>query len=684
MLRSLIAAITLDAFSTYLSTHLKEIRASVTEPVTKSVTESATESANKSATESATFDPQIRRSSTRQKADYQANGLIGECRSRGLNPIEVARSLAKQISHTQLSSLQQFNQLSSLNQRTTGDAIFSKVEASGPGFLNFTISNSFLAEQIENAEQIKNGEPLKKETPQHNQTQRSNQTSEHTQTPQHDQTQRSNSRVVIDYSSPNVAKEMHVGHLRSTIIGDALARMFEFSGVEVIRQNHVGDWGTPFGMLIEHLIDSGISAKQLSTNAKDVKPNELSNFYRDARAKFESSCTFHERSKRRVVLLQSGDCESMRLWQTLRDASYSHFASVYQDLDVLLTDADIKAESSYQPQLAEMVEELQSKNLLKEDNGALCAFPAGFASRDGAPLPFIVRKADGGFGYAATDLAAIRYRATKLQAKHIVYVVGAPQSLHFSMLFAVAKQAGWLDGVEVSHAAFGSVLGVDGKMMKSREGEVAPLNELIKAAVRQVRNTAEGRAHVQSSDIHKIALSALKYADLSNDRVNDYTFDVERMTKNDGNTGPYLLYAHMRIAAIFRHANRYQHEDTNTKNAKSENKQDKQREYELQDRHKPRNKHKLQIIEPQERQLAFALLEFQHAFDTALQQLNPHLLCSYAYALARAFTHFYETCPILNEADIAVTRSRLQLCSATAAHIHLALSLLGIATVEYM
>ena len=535
MLRRLIAAITIDAFSTYLSTHLQEVCASAKSDASTDASARAATESTMSATESATFDPQIRRSSGRQKADYQANGLIGECRSRGLNPIEVARSLAKQISRTQLSSLNQFEQLSGFDQctskRTSSSAIFSKVEASGPGFLNFTISNSFLAEQIENCE------TLKKETPRHNQTPVNSRVSSHIGASANSQASQTNCRVVIDYSSPNVAKEMHVGHLRSTIIGDALARMFEFAGAEVIRQNHVGDWGTPFGMLIEHLIDSGISAQQLSTDAKDVKPNKLSNFYRDARAKFESSCTFSERSKHRVVLLQSGDCESMRLWQTLRDASYSHFANVYHDLDVLLTDADIKAESSYQPQLAEMVEELQSKNLLKEDNGALCAFPEGFTSRDGMPLPFIVRKADGGFGYAATDLAAIRYRATKLQATHIVYVVGAPQSLHFSMLFAVAKQAGWLDGVEVSHAAFGSVLGVDGKMMKSREGEVAPLNELIKAAVRQVRDTAEGRADVQQSDIHKIALSALKYADLSNDRVNDYTFDVERMTKNDGNTG---------------------------------------------------------------------------------------------------------------------------------------------------
>ena len=550
------------------------------------------------------FDPHIRRADAQQNADYQANGLIGESRRRGLNPVEVAAAVARRISD---------------------NPAIETAEASGPGFLNIRLSNSFLASCLR-----------------HHKPDADHGTSTDVKT----------KRVVIDYSAPNVAKEMHVGHLRSTIIGDALARMFEYDGAEVVRQNHIGDWGTPFGMLIEHIADLGTPVE-----ASDLKPDEMGDLYRAARAKFDDDSEFRERSRHRVVLLQGGDRWTKQVWETLCEASYTHFREVYRNLGVLLTDDDIRGESTYQPMLSDVIDELIEKNLLEESDGALCAFPSGFQTRDGSPLPFIVRKADGGYNYATTDLAAIRYRTQELCATHIVYTVGSPQSLHLSMLFAVAREAGWLEGVEVAHAAFGSMLGTDNKTLRSREGKAAPLSDLVDETVQQVNDMAADRDGVGDDEVAAIAQSALKYADLSNNRVRDYVFDPKRMASWDGNTGPYLLYAYTRVASVFRQAGR------------------------------PltgRFKGELQITQQSERQLALKLLEFDHDFDIALQQLNPHVLCTYAYSLARAFTRFYEECHILNEHSPVTTESRLELCQLTANQLRLVLSLLGIATVDHM
>ena len=547
------------------------------------------------------FDPQIRRAGPHHDADYQANGFIAESRRRGRNPVDVAASAARRIG---------------------GETMIERAYASGPGFVNMTLSDSFVASRLTDpaAETMPPPRPA---------------------------------RVVVDYSSPNVAKEMHVGHLRSTIIGDALVRMFEFDGAEVLPQNHIGDWGTPFGMLIEHLSDSAtVSAPG------DLAPAQMGDLYRAARARFDADSEFRDRSRRRVVLLQAGDRASVEAWETLRAASCAHFAQIYRDLGVLLEDGDVRGESAYQATLPEVVAELEHKNLVEESDGALCAFPAGFTARDGSPLALIVRKADGGYGYAATDLAAIRYRTQQLGATHLVYVVGSPQATHLSMVFAVARAARWLDGAQISHAAFGSVLGPDGKMLKSRDGDAAPLSGLIDAAVEQVRGVSSGRDGVADAEIAAIAVSALKYADLSTDRTHDYTFDPERMASWDGNTGPYLLYAHTRATAVLRRA--AQPPDASGSAAE------------------------VQITHPAERQLALQMLDFDHNFDIAMERLTPQVLCAYAYSLARCFTRFYEECPILADQPPETTGSRLELCRLAALRLRLVLSLIGIETVERM
>ncbi len=553
----------------------------------------------------ADFDPRIRRAGPRQQgADYQADGLIGEARRRGLDPAEAAEAVAAWLCER--------------------DEV-SWAGPSGNGFVNIAVSDRHIAECLMALRGPSGGGVGQAAEPR---------------------------RVVVDYSSPNIAKEMHAGHLRSTIIGDALVRMLEFDGADVILQNHIGDWGTPFGMLIEHLVDRGVTAEA----AAELGAAEMGAEYRAARSRFDSDSGFADRARRRVVELQAGDAGTTQMWEGLRDASTAHFAQIYRDLGVLLDDEHIRGESAYQPQLGEVVDELDDKGLLVDDGGALCAFPDGFKTRDGRALPLIIRKADGGYGYAATDLAAIRYRTQTLGADYLVYVVGSPQTSHLEMVFAVARDAGWLDGVEISHAAFGSVLGADGKMMKSRDGETVPLTGLFDAAVAQVAAAAEDRGEAADDDIAEVARAALKYADLSHDRVHDYTFDPERMAQWDGDTGPYLLYAHTRAVSVFRRAER----DIGAA-----------------------FKGELAVGGLAERQLGLTILEFDQSMDAAVDQLAPQVLCSYAYSLARSFTRFYEECPILDE-TAGGGEDRLELCQLAASRLRLVLSLLGIDTVDSM
>jgi arginyl-tRNA synthetase len=458
-------------------------------------------------------------------------------------------------------------------------------------------------------------------------------------------------RIVIDYSAPNVAKEMHVGHLRSTIIGDAIARVLSFLGHDIVRQNHLGDWGTPFGMLVEHLVELGGQAA-----AAELSAGALGAFYREARRKFETDETFAERSRLRVVALQQGDEPTLALWRTLVAASTRYFGEVYARLGVALTREDIRGESSYNADLPSVARELERRGLTRVSDHALCVFPPGFSGRTGDPLPLVVRKSDGGYGYAATDLAAVRHRTGELRATRLVYVVGAPQAQHLAMVFAVAASAGWLvPPARAEHVAFGSVLGADGKMFKTRAGETIRLVDLLTEAVARADGiVAEKNPDLDDGTRREIAravgLGAVKYADLSNDRIKDYVFEWDRMLATEGNTGPYLQYAHARICSILRRAGNLAARDT-----------------------------PVRLTEAAERELALQLLQFGSAVDLVARGLEPHHLCTYLFAVATRFSTFYEQCPVLKaEGDPEVRASRIALCDVTARVLARGLSLLGI------
>src|SRR5579862_4927392 len=402
-----------------------------------------------------------------QHADYQADLALALARKLKKSPREVATAIAAQL---------------------PPDDVIEKVEVSGPGFLNLTLRAGYLAGLLTRMgadERLGISRAGRPET------------------------------VVIDYSGPNVAKEMHVGHLRSTIIGDALARLLGWQGHTVIRRNHVGDWGTPFGMLIEHLLDEHAERGEASVR-------ELGAFYRAARAKFDGDAAFADRARRRVVLLQSGDAETLALWRRLIDVSVEHFSALYAALGVTLTPADVYGESKYNAELADVVAELEKKGLAKESQGAICVFPkAFFTGRDGEPVPLIIRKQEGGYGYATTDLAALRHRVRDLGAERILYVIGAPQTLHLSMVFEVAKEAGWADGVRLEHVAFGSVLGTDKKMLKTRSGDSVSLAALVEEAVARAAKVVDEKSlELPASERARIAnavgVGAIKYADLAN------------------------------------------------------------------------------------------------------------------------------------------------------------------------
>jgi arginyl-tRNA synthetase len=461
--------------------------------------------------------------------------------------------------------------------------------------------------------------------------------------------------VVIDYSAPNVAKEMHVGHLRSTVIGDSLVRLREFVGDKVMRENHIGDWGTPFGMLIEHLLDEGEARHD---NALQV--GELGEFYRAARAKFDSDDEFKERARRRVVSLQAFDPETMQLWQRLVDESTRYFNVVYGKLGVLLTDDDVAGESMYHRLLPEVIRRLDEKGLLQESDGAKVVFPAGFTNREGEPLPLIVQKRDGGFNYGTSDLACVIDRVERLGATLLVYVVGAPQAQHLQMVFAVSEQAGWLrPPARAVHVGFGNVLGPDRKMFKTRSGDTVRLEDLLDEAVERATAQVEEKSHDLSADTKAavakaVGIGALKYADLSSDRIKDYVFDWDRMLASTGDTGPYLQYAVARIRSIFEKAGKAGQPPG-----------------------------PITLTAPAERRLALEILGFEPALTAAMDQREPHRLAGYLHGLAVAFSVFYERCPILR-ADEPVRASRLALADRTGRTLALGLHLLGIEVPDAM
>ncbi len=548
-------------------------------------------------------DPALRPSTF---ADVQANVALALAKPLKRPPRDVAAAIAAQL--------------------TANDAI-ERVEIAGPGYLNITLRLEHLSRELARVAATAALGVAPAERP---------------------------DVVVLDYSSPNVAKEMHVGHLRSSILGDALARVLEALGHRVIRQNHFGDWGTPFGMLIEHLLDGGDAADEHSVR-------DLNEFYQAARKKFDGDPAFAERARRRVVSLQAGDVETLALWQRLVDGSKRYFATVYSLLGVTLTDADIAGESFYNPMLPAVVADLEALGLARESDGAICVFPDGFTGREGQPVPLIIRKQDGGYGYATTDLCAIRHRAKTLGATRILYVVGSPQRQHLLMVFKAAQQAHWLaPPVRAEHVAFGSVLGADGKMFKTRSGETVRLIDLLEEAVARARTIAdEKNASLPDDDRAAIAravgIGAVKYADLSSDRIKDYVFDWTRMLAFDGNTAPYLQYAHARIRSIIRKG------DAGVPPPDA-----------------------IDIRAPEERALALKLLALPTVLGDVGGSLEPHHLCGYLYDLATTFSTFYEKCPVLRADNDAERRSRLALCDLTARVMARGLSLLGIGAPDRM
>ncbi len=460
--------------------------------------------------------------------------------------------------------------------------------------------------------------------------------------------------VVVDYSSPNLAKEMHVGHLRSTIIGDALARAFTLKGYTVIRQNHVGDWGTQFGMLIAHLAD------EETAHPGSVQLNDLESFYKAAKLRFDNEPDFAERARLEVVRLQSEDPHCLELWKRFIQLSLSHCQEIYDRLGVLLTVDDVRAESAYNEKLPQIINELRAQHLLVEHEGAQCVFLPEFKGKNNEPLPIIVQKKDGGFLYATTDLAAIQYRQTELNASRVLYVVDARQSLHFQQIFALAYQAGLAKKTtKLEHVSFGMVLDKSGKPFKSREGGVTKLADLLNEAEKRAISLIQTKQTTLSSheleEMAKVlAVSSIKYADLSKNRTSDYIFDWDTMLSFEGNTAPYLLYAHTRIKSLLQKA-----------------------------AFKGSFNQPLQLSHELDLQLAKQIITFPEIIENVVSKTAPHLLCTYLFELSGLFSTFYEACPILNQEE-SLKETRLILVTLTARILALGLSLLGIQTLERM
>jgi arginyl-tRNA synthetase len=556
-------------------------------------------------------DPVLRRSTSPQFGDFQANAAMALAKKVGRPPRELAQSIVDALDVLD---------------------VCSAVEVAGPGFINLTLRNEALAQAAEDlASDDRLGVPV-------------------VEAPERD-------RVVIDYSSPTLTKEMHVGHLRSTVIGDALARTLEFAGHEVIRQNHYGEWGTQFGMLIEHLRTTGGTGGRVSIA-------DLNVFYQEANERFTTDEAFKERARQQVVALQAGDDESLALWQQFVAAAKAHAEEVYELLDVTLRPEDARPESSFNAVLDDLCAELESKGVARIDDGALCAFPDGFKNREGEPMALMIRKSDGGYGYQATDLAALKHRVQELGATRVIYVVDARQSQHLAMVFAVARDAGWVDDdVRIEHVAFGTVMGPDGKPFKSRSGENVKLGELLLEAVQRADATIQEKnpdlAPAERSVVARaVGMGAIKYADLQNDRIKDYVFDFDRMLAFEGNSGPYLQYAHARVRSIFR---RGEIADTSFLSSAS-----------------------VVVTEDAERALVLQLLALPEVVDSVIETLQPHRLTTYLFELAQAFTGFFEQCPVLRAPDEATRTSRLALCDLTARTLALGLGLLGIEAPDRM
>ncbi|WP_249582945.1 arginine--tRNA ligase [Pseudomonas viridiflava] len=506
------------------------------------------------------------------------------------------------------------------------DEQISKVEIAGPGFLNFFQNTQALAARLDAALadpqlSVRKAGPAQ--------------------------------RVVVDLSAPNLAKEMHVGHLRSTIIGDGVANVLAFLGDTVIRQNHVGDWGTQFGMLLAYLQEKPATSDELS---------DLENFYRAAKQRFDESEAFAERARGLVVKLQGGDAECLALWKRFNEISLSHCQKTYERLNVNLTPADVMGESAYNDDLANVVSDLKAAGLLVESNGALCVFLEEFRTAEDTPLPVIVQKAGGGYLYATTDLAAIRYRSKVLKADRALYFVDQRQALHFQQVFEVARRAGFVhEGMQLEHMGFGTMNGADGRPFKTRDGGTVKLIDLLdEAEERAYTLVKEKNPDVAEAELRSIAkavgISAVKYADLSKHRTSDYSFNFDQMLSFEGNTAPYLLYAYTRVSGVFR--------KLGTPFDAS--------------------KGKIVLEAPQEQELAARLAQFTETLNNVAEKGTPHVLCAYLYDLAGLFSSFYENCPILGAENPDQQQSRLRLAALTGRTLKQGLDLLGLETLERM
>ena len=548
----------------------------------------------------------IKPSARAEFGQYQANGVMGAAKKLKTNPREIAAKVLEQLDLTDIAD---------------------NVEIAGPGFLNIYLKPEWLSEQLEAAIQSSSVGVSASTNP---------------------------VTTVVDYSGPNLAKEMHVGHLRSTIIGDAVVRVLEFQGHNVIRQNHVGDWGTQFGMLIAHMVDQQTDGSDLS-----VKLADLETFYREAKQRFDDDADFAAIARDYVVKLQSGDEQCKVLWQQFIDISLQHCEDVYGQLNVSLTRDDVKPESSYNADLPNVIDDLNKRNLLTESDGAQVVFLDELKAKDDKPYPAIVQKSDGGYLYATTDLAALRYRQQELSAKRILYFVDARQNLHLKSVFLIAKKAGFVAGdMLLEHLPFGTMMGKDGKPFKTRTGGTVKLVDLL--------NEAEERAYAlvaeknpdlsqaeQKEIAHKVGIAAVKYADLSKNRTSDYIFNWNTMLSFEGNTAPYLQYAYTRIQSILRKIENFDESAS------------------------------IQLDTAEERQLAVKILQMEEAIEQVAQDGSPNILCNYLYELAGNFMTFYEACPIL-KADDTVKNSRLKLAKLTANVLKIGLGLLGIEVMERM
>lgn len=557
---------------------------------------------------SADCEPQVRQSAKVQFGDYQANGVMAVAKKLGMAP----RQLAEQVlSHLDLSG------------------IASKVEIAGPGFINIFLDPAFLAENVSSA--LKS-ERLGVAQPQ-------------AQT------------VVVDYSAPNVAKEMHVGHLRSTIIGDAAVRTLEFLGHKVIRANHVGDWGTQFGMLIAYL------EKQQQENAGEMALADLEGFYREAKKHYDEDEAFAERARSYVVKLQGGDEYFREMWRKLVDITMSQNQLTYNRLNVTLTRDDVMGESLYNPMLPGIVADLKAKGLAVESEGATVVFLDEYKNKEGEPMGVIIQKKDGGYLYTTTDIACAKYRYENLHADRVLYYIDSRQHQHLMQAWTIVRKAGYVpDSVPLEHHMFGMMLGKDGKPFKTRAGGTVKLADLLDEALERARRlVAEKNPDMPADELEKLAnavgIGAVKYADLSKNRTTDYIFDWDNMLAFEGNTAPYMQYAYTRVLSVFRKA------DTDESALAAA---------------------PVVITEDREAQLAARLLQFEETLTVVAREGTPHVMCSYLYDLAGLFSGFYEHCPILSAESEETRNSRLKLALLTAKTLKLGLDTLGIETVERM